>query len=52
MSMELEMATCPFLEGQLPKKEADVRKAAELRDRVLRAPLGVLGQGFSQYALV
>lgn len=52
MSMELEMATCPFQEGQLPEKEANVRKAAELRDRVLRAPLGVLGQACSQYTLV
>lgn len=32
MSMELEMATCPLHEGQLPEKEDNVRKAAELRD--------------------
>lgn len=44
VSFHLEMATCPPHEGQLPEKEANMKKAAELRDRDQVAPPGVLGQ--------
>lgn len=44
VSLESEMATCPPHEGQLPEREANMRKAAGLRDRDQMVPLGVLGQ--------
>ena len=42
VSLELERVRPPH--ELLPEKEASVRKAAELRGRVLMAPRGVLGQ--------